>query len=255
MERIDVGTHELRVLAEGSGPPDFLCLHGLVDTLDIWTKLAPGLSERGRAIRYDQRGHGESDAPPGPYAREHLAGDALAVLDACGIDRAIFVGHSMGGIVSMSTALSAPERVKGLVLLGTASHCNEKTARWYERIALAAESDGHEGLARAIHGEKSKQRIEGDAQGIAHVTRTLKELYSDPLTPKLAELRCPVLLLVGEKDPMGSRASQIIADEVGSELSTIQVLPGCGHWIHLEAAPAVLDVIDAWAAKHELSRS
>jgi 3-oxoadipate enol-lactonase len=255
LQRIDVGTHELRALAAGSGPPDFLCLHGLVDSLEIWEKLAPGLCERGAVTRYDQRGHGESGAAPGPCSRDDLAGDALAVLDAGGVDRAIFVGHSMGGIVSMSAALLAPERVAGLVLLGTASQCNEKTARWYERIALAGEVDGNEGLRRAIYGEKSRKRIVGEAGGIAEVTRSLKELYSDPLTPKLAALRCPVLLLVGEKDPMGSRASQIIADQIGDELATLQVIPGCGHWLQIEAVDATLAALDAWSAQHGLSKT
>ncbi len=152
MERLDVGAHRLRVASSGSGPPDFVCLHGLVDTLEIWDRLAGPLSERGRALRYDQRGHGESDAPPGPYRREDLAGDAVALLDRLEIGRAVLVGHSLGGIVAMTMALVHPHRVAGLVLIGTASHCNEKVAGWYERIARAGERDGTAGLARAIYG-------------------------------------------------------------------------------------------------------
>ena len=76
------------------------------------------------------------------------------------------MGHSMGGIISMTTALAYPKQVAGLVLIGTASQCNEKTAGWYERIALAGEKDGNAGLARAIYGEKSKKVvIQGDAKG------------------------------------------------------------------------------------------
>lgn len=252
MKRIDLGSHELRVDSSGEGRPVFLLLHGLVDTLDVWKRFAPRLAEHGRVIAIDQRGHGESSAPAGPFAREDLADDAIAVLEAEGVDRAILVGHSMGGIISMAAALRAPDRVAGMVLLGTASQCNEKTARWYERIALAGEADGNDGLRRAIYGEKSKKSIRGDAQAIAHVTRTLKSLHRDPLTPKLSSLRCPVLLLVGEKDPMGSRASEIIAAELLEEQATLEVLPGCGHWIHLEAAPAVLDAVGAWLEKHGL---
>jgi 3-oxoadipate enol-lactonase len=251
---VELAAHSLRVETSGVGPPDLLCLHGLVDRAEIWKRLLPGLSERGRVVCYDQRGHGQSGAPEGPFAREDLADDAIAVLDAAQIPRAILVGHSMGGIVSMATALRAPERVAGLVLLGTASQCSEKVAGWYERIALAGESDGNAGLSRAIYGEKSTKKIEGDARGIAHVTRTLKSLYADPLTPKLAGLRCPVLLLVGEKDPMGPRASEIIADQLPADLATLQVLPGCGHWIHVEAADAVLGAIDDWLERHGLSQ-
>ena len=117
MSRLAVGNHSLHVESSGNGPPDFLCLHGLVDSLEIWDRLAGPLSQRGRAIRFDQRGHGESEAPPGPYRRRDLARDAVGLLDALGISRAILVGHSMGGIVAMATALAYPDRVAGLVLI------------------------------------------------------------------------------------------------------------------------------------------
>ena len=247
-ERIDLGSHELRVRSQGEGAPAFVCLHGLVDRLEIWDHLAPGLAERGSLLRVDQRGHGSSGAPRGPYSREDLAGDVTGILDARHIARAILVGHSMGGIVSMATALLYPERIAGLVLLGTASHCNERTARWYERIAAAGEADGLAGLSRAIYGRDSKQQIEGDAQGICHVTRTLKSLHADPLTPKLATITCPVLLVVGENDPMGPRASELIAAALPGGAATLDVVPDAGHWIHVEAAERVLASLDGWLA-------
>lgn len=244
---LELAHHRLRVDGSAGGPPTFLCLHGLVDRLEIWDRLAPALAERGRVIRIDQRGHGESTAPPGPYRRADLAADVAAVLDALDVERAILVGHSMGGIVSMATALDHPERVAGLVLIGTASQCTQKVAAWYEQIALAGERDGTAGLARIIYGEQSKRQITGDAQGIAHVTRTLKSLSDDPLTPKLGALACPALLLVGANDPMGPRASSIIADALpNAELHTI---PDCGHWVHVERPEAVLGPLDAWLAR------
>jgi len=251
VREIDLGTHVLRVAdhafrgtADGRGDPPFVCLHGLVDTLEIWDRLSGPLAERRRTLRLDQRGHGESGAPAGPYRREDLAADVVGLLDALGIERAVLVGHSMGGIISMTTAVAYPERVAGMVLLGTASRCNERTAQWYERIAQAGETDGCPGLARAIYGDKSKRRVTGDAKAIAAVTRTLASLYTDPLTPKLESLDCPVLLLVGEKDPMGPKASEIIAGALPD--AKLQVLPGCGHWIHVEASDAVSDAIADW---------
>jgi pimeloyl-ACP methyl ester carboxylesterase len=164
------------------------------------------------------------------------------VIRVLNTEKVVLVGHSMGGIISMATALAYPGQVAGLVLIGTASQCNERTAGWYERIALAGERDGNAGLARAIYGEKSKKVIQGDAKGIALVTRTLKSLYEDPLTPKLSAITCPVLLIVGDKDPMGPKASSIIAAQFpDAELVTI---PDCGHWVHVEEPDAVLDAID-----------
>ncbi len=242
--RSNQDAHPTRVDSVGTGPPHFVCLHGLVDTLEVWTALTPPLAERGRVIRYDQRGHGASASPPGPYRREDLAHDVVSLLDSLRIERSVLIGHSMGGIVAMTAALLHPERVAGLVLIGTASQCSQKVAAWYERIALAGEEGGTSGLARAIYGEKSRRKVVGDAQGIAHVTRTLKSLAADPLTPKLAEIRCPVLLLVGQRDPMGPRASEIIASEIDGAI--LQVVARGGHWLHVDAPEVVMDALLAW---------
>lgn len=246
-KRINLGSHELCMDVLGSGSPDFLCLHGLVDRLEIWDRLAERLSSFGRVARIDQRGHGESDAPTGPYRREDLARDVSAAIRALGVERAILIGHSMGGIVAMTTALEHPGQVAGLVLIGTASQCTEKVADWYERIALAGEREGVSGLARIIYGEKSRKRIEGDAQGIAHVTRTLRSLFHDPLTPKLPAVRCPALLVVGERDQMGPRASSIIAAELPD--AELVVIPECGHWAHVDETDAVFEAIRGWVGK------
>jgi 3-oxoadipate enol-lactonase len=249
--RCDVGGHELRLEVEGSGPPWLVCLHGLVDTLEVWDRLAPALARRGAVARFDQRGHGESGAPPGPYRREDLVSDVVGVLEGLGVPRAILVGHSMGGVVALTMGLTRPERVAGMVLLGTASQCSERVAAWYERIALAGETEGCEGIARAIYGESSRRRVAGDPRALAHVTRTLKSLWADPLTPKLSEIRCPVLLIVGEKDPMGPRASEIIAEQVPG--ARVEVLPGRGHWTHVEAPDAVLERIEGWLREEGLA--
>ncbi|MFP6579580.1 MAG: alpha/beta hydrolase [Myxococcota bacterium] len=250
--RVEASGHSLRVQSSGSGSRHFLCLHGLVDTIEIWKRLAPALEERGRLCRIDQRGHGESDAPLGPYSREDLAGDVIAALDAEEVEKTILIGHSMGGIVAMATALAYPERVAGLVLIGTTSQCAEKVAGWYERIALAGEKDGNPGLVRAIYGEKSKKKLVGDAQGISHVTRMLKSLFDDPLTPKLSELRCPVLAIVGEKDPMGSRASEIVFSALPAGSAELLSIADRGHWLHVEAVDEVVAALDRWLAKSEL---
>ena len=249
---VRVGNHDVNVLSHGEGERHFTCLHGLVDTLEIWKRLAPELEARGRVSRIDQRGHGRSGAPRGPYSRADLAADVVAVLDAKEIERTILVGHSMGGIVAIEAALAYPERVAALVLIGTTSECREKIAGWYEQIALAAEKSGTVGLGRAIYGEKSTRQIVGDAQGIAHVTRMLKSLYSDPLTPKLGEIRCPALITVGEKDPMGSKASEIVHAAMPMGRAELLRVPDKGHWLQLEAVDEVVAALDPWLRKFDL---
>jgi pimeloyl-ACP methyl ester carboxylesterase len=244
--------HAINVLTRGEGDRHFTCLHGLVDNLDIWQRIAPALEARGRVTRIDQRGHGASEAPPGPYSRAQLAGDVVRVLDAEQVDQTILVGHSMGGIVAMETALDFPERIAGLVLIGTTSECREKVAGWYERIALAGEKDGTAGLGRAIYGEKSTKQIIGDAQGISHVTRMLKSLHTDPLTPKLRDIQCPALLAVGDKDPMGPRASEIVHAALPPGRAELLRVPDKGHWLQLEAVEPVVAALDSWLNEFEL---
>ena len=249
---VSIGDHRINVLSHGEGDRHFTCLHGLVDTLGIWKRLAPALEVRGRVTRIDQRGHGESEAPAGPYSRADLAADVLGVLDAEGFDQTILVGHSMGGIVAMETALAHPERIAGLVLIGTTSECRERVADWYERIAVAGEQHGRAGLGRAIYGEDSNKQISGDAQGIAHVTRMLKSLYSDPLTPKLGDIQCPALMTVGEKDPMGPKASEIVYAAMPAGRAELLRVPDKGHWLQLEAVDPIVAALDAWLNKFEL---
>ena len=80
------------------------------------------------------------------------------------------------------------------------------------------------------------------------MTRMLKTLHSDPLTDQLTGIACPALLLVGEKDPMGPRASERIAQALPAGAGTLEVVPGCGHWIHLEAPDAIVSALDSWLA-------
>jgi 3-oxoadipate enol-lactonase len=247
--RVELGSHSLQVERSGAPPPDLVCLHGLADSLSIWRALAPGLATLAAVTLVDQRAHGGSTAPPGPYRREDLARDVIAVLDRLAIERAVLVGHSMGGIVAMTTALLAPERVAGLVLLGTASQVSERAAGWYRKIAEAAEQGGIDGLRRAIFGAGSAREIAGDAAGMAQITRCLASLHADPLTARLTALRCPALLLVGDEDPMGPAASEIIHRNLSG--SRLETMPG-GHWLHVEAADRVLVFIRHFLASAAL---
>jgi len=244
--RIDAGTHVLRGRTTGRGARHVLCLHGLVDSLEIWDRVVPGLGKRAAITRYDQRGHGDSDAPPGPYTRTDLARDAIAVLDAVGVKESVLLGHSMGGVVAMEAALRFPDRVSGLILIGTTCECKPKVADWYERIAVAGEREGLDGLRRAIYGERSTKNIVGDPQGIADVTRMLESLAHDPLTPRLGEIDCPVLLLVGEKDPMGVRASEIVFDALPLGIARLERIAERGHWLQIDSHEAVIRIVEDW---------
>lgn len=102
----------------GSGEP-LLMIHGLGYARWGWEPVLPGLAGRFDVIVFDNRGIGESDAPPGPYTVAEMAADAIQVLDEAGVERAHVVGTSLGGMVAQELALSWPGRVDRLVLACT----------------------------------------------------------------------------------------------------------------------------------------
>src|SRR5262249_16392010 len=99
-----------------------LWLQGLNAPASAWAVQLAHFGRTHRSIAPDGRGVGKSDATPGPYTTQQLAQDALAVLDACGVERAHVVGLSLGGAVAQQLALAHPERVRTLALLATFAH-------------------------------------------------------------------------------------------------------------------------------------
>src|SRR5262249_1859006 len=108
----------LHVLEQGKGDV-VLWLQGLNAPAAAWAVQLAHFSQTHRTIAPDTRGVGQSDAPPGPYTMRQLAQDAVAVLDAAGVDRAHLVGLSLGGAVAQELALAQPGRVRSLALLST----------------------------------------------------------------------------------------------------------------------------------------
>lgn len=102
----------------GAGEP-ILLIQGLGYTLEMWHRTVPALAARYRVIAMDNRGVGRSDVPSGPYPIALMAADAAAVLTAAGAASAHVLGLSMGGYIAQELALSAPDRVRSLVLTAT----------------------------------------------------------------------------------------------------------------------------------------
>jgi pimeloyl-ACP methyl ester carboxylesterase len=103
----------------GGGEP-LLLIMGLGYSHQMWHRTTPAVSQRFRAIQFDNRGVGDSDVPPGPYPIAVMAADAAAVLDAADVRRADIYGVSMGGMIAQEFALQYPERVRRLILGCTA---------------------------------------------------------------------------------------------------------------------------------------
>ncbi len=123
----------------GAGAP-VLLIHGLGYARWGWEPVLPGLAERFDVILFDNRGIGESDAPPGPYTVSELAGDAVRVLDEAGVERVHVVGTSLGGMVAQEFALSYPDRVDRLVLACTTPGGPNAHPMPHATVALMAEA-------------------------------------------------------------------------------------------------------------------
>lgn len=106
--------------SEGSGAPVLLIM-GLGWPSYSWYRTRPVLSERYRTIAFDNRGIGQSDAPPGPYSMTQMAADAAAVLKAANVNTAHILGVSMGGMIAQEFALQYPQKARSLVLGCTAA--------------------------------------------------------------------------------------------------------------------------------------
>jgi 3-oxoadipate enol-lactonase len=138
----------VRLFVERAGPldaPSVLFAHSVGCDLTLWDGPFETLAKHYGVIRYDARGHGRSDAPPGDYKLDRLTADSLAVLDWAGVMRAHVCGLSLGGTVGLSLALQAPERIVGLVLANSSARMGTPQA-WQDRMD-GARRDGMEAMA------------------------------------------------------------------------------------------------------------
>lgn len=197
------------------GPPAeaaLLLSNSLGSTADMWAEQMAPLAVRLRVIRYDTRGHGESDAPHGDYTIEQLGRDALAVLDAVGAERAHVCGLSLGGVTAMWLGVHAAARVQSLVLASTAARIGSPQM-WNERIRQVRTA-GTESIADAVMARwftEGFRRARPDlvstyramlascsADGYAGCCAALRDA---DLREDILHITAPTLVIAGESDP------------------------------------------------------
>jgi pimeloyl-ACP methyl ester carboxylesterase len=150
---VDSGGIVLRGSREGSGPPLVLA-HGLTAHRDLVVHGSRALVRAGHElVRYDARGHGESDpGTPGSYVYEQLADDLDAIVAATGVERPVLAGHSMGAHTIATLALRDPARWAGVVLISPASvgvPLEARSLAGWDRLAAGLEEDGIDGFIAA----------------------------------------------------------------------------------------------------------
>jgi 3-oxoadipate enol-lactonase len=130
----ELSTVRLHYELEGAaGAPVLVLSNSLGTDLHLWQPQLSALSRHYRVLRYDQRGHGQSSVPPGPYTFDALGGDVVELLDALHIECAHFCGISMGGLTGMWLGVHAAGRIGRLVLANTAARIGTAET-WNARI-------------------------------------------------------------------------------------------------------------------------
>jgi 3-oxoadipate enol-lactonase len=232
---------------ELSGPPGaplVVLSNSLGTRLEMWDRQMPALTQRYRVLRYDSRGHGRSDAPEGPYTIDLLAADAVALLDALGIERAHFCGLSKGGMIGQMLGAKHGERLRSLTLCSTACHMPPRQL-WDERIrtvrtaGMAALTDGvvERWFTEAFRAQPSiavegvrQMLLETPPQGYAACCAAIRDM---DLRETIRAIRLPTLVIVGAQDPgtPPEKAEEIHARIPGAHL---EVIPDAAHLLNIE---------------------
>jgi 3-oxoadipate enol-lactonase len=226
-----------------SGPesaPWLIFSNSLATNLHMWDPQAEALKNEFRILRYDQRGHGLTNAPAGRYTFELLRDDVIALMDALNIKRAHWCGVSMGCATGMALVQKYPDCFDRLALCDNPGRSSPTTRRaWEERIAMAQ----HGGMSALLestmerwfppetlkanppHLDLIRQMIlTTPINGFIGCSAALGDHDFRPLMPKVTN---PVLWMTGEKDANNAAEMKVMQAELPG--SRYVVLPGAGH--------------------------
>jgi 3-oxoadipate enol-lactonase len=234
----------------GDGPPLVLS-NSLGTTLYLWEDQMKALAEHFTVIRYDQRGHGQTETPPGPYTLDDLGQDVIDLLDHLEIARANVAGISLGGMTGMWLGINAPERVEKLALLCTSPRMGPPEM-WAERIVTVRE----QGTQAIV--DTTLKRWLSDAYDDQHAINWLRETFIGiddegyancchaiqhmDLTANLDGISAPTLVIGGAKDPATppDEHAQKIADGIPG--ARLEILDGA-HLINVEQSDEVVRLL------------
>jgi 3-oxoadipate enol-lactonase len=192
--------------------PTVILSNSLMSSVDMWNDNMAALTAKYRVLRYDTRGHGQTQVTPSPYSIALLAQDLVGLMDALKIKKAHLVGLSMGGMICQYVGAHHPERALSLALCDTASEMPPRSL-WEERFATA-KAQGIAGLVEgtikrwfvggfisaapekidAVRSMILKTPVEGYL-GCASAVRDMAQ------STMLLKIKAPTLVLVGRDDP------------------------------------------------------
>lgn len=257
----------------------YLLLHGFGASLYTWHEVVEPLSRRGFVITLDRPAFGLSERPlrddweENPYTAEAQIEQVLALLDALGIPEAVLVGHSSGGLLALQTALAAPERVTGLVLVGATAFQNGGSPTLLRPLLYSPQMNRLGPLLmRQFGGESGDGFLEAawananaideatraayrQAQRIEDWDKALWELSKASRAPDLSRqlpgLEHPSFVLTGRADPVVPPAlSERLAEALPE--AEFAALEDCGHIPQEECPEPFLTSLTAWLDAHGL---
>jgi 3-oxoadipate enol-lactonase len=220
-------------------------------TRAMWDEQLPLLAGRFRVVRYDNLGHGESAAPPGPYSVPQLAAELIALLDDLGVERAHHGGLSLGGMVAMQLAATAPERVDRVALVCTSAHMPPAQG-WRDRAA-AVRGGGMAAVADTVPQRWFTPAFDDTPRADA-LRKALREVPPEgyagcceaiaamDLRADLAAITAPTLVVAGADDlaiPF-EHAETIVAAVDGARLA---VVDSAAHLANVEQPEAVTTLL------------
>ena len=243
----------------GEGPW-LLFSHSLGCSKAMWQPQFDLLAESFQVVRYDTRGHGQTDAPAGPYSLDMLADDVKGLCDALGIDQCHSIGLSMGGMIGQTVALKYPDLLLSLTLADTTSVYGPAALPFWQTRSQTVLTQGmaalvtpsmerwftapfREAEAEFMH-EVRQWILDTPAHGYAACCLAIAAIDT---TARLNEITIPTLVIVGEDDAATppAMAEAIHAQIAGSRLV---VLPSAAHIASVEQADAFNEALQDFLA-------
>lgn len=216
---------------KGEGTP-IIFTHGASWNHEQWEKQVNFFSKEYQVITWDVRGHGYSTLPSGPVDSEDFSRDLIALMDHLNIEDAIICGLSMGGHISLQTAIRYPNRVKGLILIGTP--CTNRF-NLYEKICVPINRFSARWISMKSSGKMQAKMLSGFNHTnyeyireafsmISHANwvRVWNSVTKMESKDDLHKVICPTLLLIGDHDTLTNYQQPYINKNIkNSELKTI----------------------------------
>jgi pimeloyl-ACP methyl ester carboxylesterase len=249
LQRDGVAIH-YEVHGRATGATPLLLTHGYGASAEMWAPNLAALGADRPVIAWDIRGHGLSASPDDParYSQAASVDDMAAILDACGTERAILVGHSLGGFLSLAFHLAHPERVAALVLFSTGPGFkqDDARARWNEMAERFARRFERKGL-EALDASPETAAGRHDPFGLARAARGILVQRDASIIESLPTIAVPTLVVVGVHDERFLAAADYQAGRIRGAQKV--VIAGAQHAANIEQTEAFDRAVGAFLAE------